>query len=417
MAKPALTHRYALLGSVVVLFVLYLLLGGTKKTAAKDWKTCKQSQPLVATDKKVLVTGAAGFIGSHVARHCAELGMEVIAIDDMSGGFYENIPRHSKVKFFKADIKDADYLEEIFQKHGPFHYVYHLAAYAAEGLSHFIPSYNYRNNLVGSIEVLSLAVKHKTEVFVFTSSIAVYGSVPDDMAESVEPTPEDPYGVSKFAVELHLRSAHEIHGMQFIIFRPHNVYGPNQNIADKYRNVVGIFMNEIILKKPLTIFGDGLQTRSFSYIDDVAPVIAKAPLYPHARNEIFNVGADDSYTLNHLSVAVSKAMGVTPNVLHLDARKEVVHSAVSNAKVRCFFGLGAPTSLETGLQKTAEWVKAIGQHYLPVEFRAVEILTHMPPSWVRPDLKQASHIVHDAKDNPRAVEYETRMYPSGVPKA
>jgi UDP-glucose 4-epimerase len=406
--------RAATAALVFVVVILFMFVG--KKPTKQDWATCPRADPLPAAGKKVLVTGAAGFIGSHVAKSAAELGLQVIAIDDMSGGFWENVPQHPNVLFFKGDCKDTAFVEKIFSKHGPFEYVYHLAAYAAEGLSHFIPSYNYRNNLVGSVEILNFAIKDKVKCFVFTSSIAVYGSVPEDMREDVNPTPEDPYGVSKFAMELHLKSAHEMHGMEYVIFRPHNVYGPNQNIADKYRNVVGIFMNEIIHDKPLTIFGDGEQSRSFSYIDDVAPIIAKAPLLPHARNHIFNVGADDSYTLNELATRVSRAMQVKPNVVHLDARKEVVHSTVSNAKVRCFFGLSGYTSIQDGLDKTATWVKKIGRHYLPVEFSHVEIIQNMPPSWVRADLGQAKAIVHDASDNPRAGEYESKNFPNGIPE-
>merc|ERR1719409_1139244 len=255
--------------------------------------------------------------------------MKVIAIDDLSGGFTSNIPE--RVTFLKIDVKDAMALEKLFNEH-KIDYIYHLAAYAAEGLSHFIRSFNYRTNLVGSVELLNQAIRRKVKSFVFTSSIAVYGSINDlsqmmnanrtlataghkkkaevrGLTEEDRPAPEDPYGIAKFAFEMDLHAARELYGIDFVIFRPHNVYGPHQNMFDKYRNVVGIFINQIHHGLPLTVFGDGEQVRAFSYIDDVAPVIARGPLVPSARNEVFNVGADRPYTVNQLVHEVSEAMG------------------------------------------------------------------------------------------------------------
>src|SRR6267154_3248389 len=152
-----------------------------------------------------------------------------------------------------------------------FDYIYHLAAYAAEGLSHFIRRYNYNTNLIGSVNLINEAVKQKVKCFVFTSSIAVYGKGQLPMTEEMTPVPEDPYGVSKYAVELDLRAAHEMFGLNYVVFRPHNVYGENQNIGDRYRNVIGIFMNQTMRGEPLTVVGDGAQALAVSHIDVVAP--------------------------------------------------------------------------------------------------------------------------------------------------
>ncbi|MGC8880637.1 MAG: NAD-dependent epimerase/dehydratase family protein, partial [Anaerolineae bacterium] len=222
---------------------------------------------------KALVTGAAGFIGSHVTRHLLDRGMEVVALDDLSGGYQENVP--PAARFVRGSVTDYWLLRNLFEAES-FDYVYHLAAYAAEGLSHFIRRYNYENNLIGSVNLINLSVLHDIKCFVFTSSIAVYGANQLPMTEDLTPQPEDPYGISKYAVELDLRAAHAQFGLHYIIFRPHNVYGEHQNIGDKYRNVIGIFMNQILSGQPLTIFGDGEQTRAFSYIDDVAPIIAQS---------------------------------------------------------------------------------------------------------------------------------------------
>src|SRR5688572_26632929 len=221
----------------------------------------------------VLVTGGAGFIGSHVSRHCLDMGFKVVVLDDLSGGFEDHLP--DGVIFVKGSITDHELVTDLFNQYR-FVYVYHLAAYAAEGLSHFIRRYNYETNLIGSINLINEAVKHKVKCFVFTSSIAVYGKGQLPMSENMTPLPEDPYGISKYAVELDIRSAHEMFGLNYIIFRPHNVYGEYQNLGDKYRNVVGIFMNQVMQGQHMTIFGDGSQSRAFSYIGDIAPIIAQS---------------------------------------------------------------------------------------------------------------------------------------------
>ena len=229
---------------------------------------------------RALVTGAAGFIGSHVADSCLELGMEVVATDDLSGGYIENVPEGAK--WVQGDLRDAAFVASLWDD-GPFDYVYHLGAYAAEGLSHFIRAYNYRTNLEASVNLVNQSVLHGASRFVFTSSIAVYGSGQVPMTEDTVPLPEDPYGISKYAVELDLAAAQEMFGLHYTVFRPHNVYGERQNIADKYRNVIGIFMNAVLRDEPMPIFGDGLQTRAFSHIADVAPVIARSPFVPDVR--------------------------------------------------------------------------------------------------------------------------------------
>lgn len=336
---------------------------------------------------RVLVTGAAGFIGSHVAKYCLEhLGMVVVAVDDLSGGFMENIS--PGIIFIKGDLKDDTFVRILFQLHGPFDYIYHLAAYAAEGMSHFIRKFNYRNNLVASTSLLNQAIVHNVKTMVFTSSIAVYGAGKPPMTEDTVPIPEDPYGISKYAMELDIKAAHEMFGLNYVIFRPHNVYGPHQNIFDKYRNVIGIFMTQILHHQPLTIFGDGLQTRAFSYIDDVAPAIAMAPLNPSAINQVFNVGGDQPYTLLELAEEVSNIMNVEKNLLHLPARKEVVHASADHSKLRRYFNLPPATTLHDGLVKMHQWVQTQGKKLSPIEFESVEVLKNMPPSWITEKMKQ-----------------------------
>jgi UDP-glucose 4-epimerase len=193
------------------------------------------------TRPAALVTGAAGFIGSHLVRELLRLGrVRVVALDDLSGGYRHNVA--DGAEFVEASVTDHATLARLFDKH-QFRYVYHLAAYAAEGLSHFIRRFNYTNNVIGSINLINESVRHEVESFVFTSSIAVYGAVEPPMREDQMPRPEDPYGVAKYAVELDLAAAHEMFGLPYVVFRPHNFYGEYQNLGDSYRNVIGIFMN------------------------------------------------------------------------------------------------------------------------------------------------------------------------------
>src|SRR6266496_2062196 len=220
-----------------------------------------------------LVTGGAGFIGSHVAKHLVREGHRVVVLDDLSGGFKDNVP--AETTFVEGSILDSEMINSLFQEH-KFDYVYHLAAYAAEGLSHFIKRFNYNNNVIGSINLINSAVNHDVKCFVFTSSIAVYGAGQTPMTEDMTPVPEDSYGIAKLAIEQELRASHEMFGLDYVVFRPHNVYGEGQNIGDRYRNVVGIFMNQLLQGQPMTVFGDGLQTRAFSHVDDVAPIIAQS---------------------------------------------------------------------------------------------------------------------------------------------
>jgi UDP-glucose 4-epimerase len=325
----------------------------------------------------VLVTGAAGFIGSHVAEHCLALGLGVVALDDLTGGFLENVP--PRVTFVHGSVTDVQLVQRLFREH-EFRYVYHLAAYAAEGLSHFIRRYNYETNLVGTVNLVNEAVRHDVKCFIFTSSIAVYGANQTPMTEELTPQPEDPYGVSKYAAELDLKAAHEMFGLSSVVFRPHNVYGERQNIADRYRNVIGIFMNQVMQGERMTIFGDGTQTRAFSHIDDVAPIIARAPLVPAAYNHVFNVGADQPYSVNELANEVARAFGVPRDVDYLQARNEVLHAFSSHEKVARVFDTRPRVTLRDGISRMARWARERGPT-APVIFRDIEVRKNLPPSW------------------------------------
>ncbi|MGH2727962.1 MAG: NAD-dependent epimerase/dehydratase family protein [Actinomycetota bacterium] len=228
------------------------------------------------------MTGGAGFIGSHVADALLEAGHRVVVLDDLSGGFVENVP--SGARFVKGSILDRDLVERLFHEQC-FDFVFHLAAYAAEAYSHFIKRFNYENNLIGSVNLINAAVNHEVRCFVFTSSIAVYGENEPPMTEDQVPLPEDPYGIAKLAVESELHVSHQVFGLDYVVFRAHNVYGERQNLGDRYRNVLGIFMNNLLEGRPMTVFGDGEQRRAFTHVADVAPLIARSIDVPSARNQ------------------------------------------------------------------------------------------------------------------------------------
>jgi len=325
----------------------------------------------------ILVTGAAGFIGSHVAEQLLRRGHEVVGLDDLSGGFTDNVPKGAV--FVQGTVLDTALLSRLFAEHRITH-VFHLAAYAAEGLSHFIRRFNYTNNVVGSMNVLNEAVKAEVSCFVFTSSIAVYGAGQTPMRESLRPEPEDPYGIAKYAVEMDLQAARHMFGIDSIVFRPHNVYGERQHIGDRYRNVIGIFMNQLMRGEPMSIFGDGTQTRAFSYIGDVAPLIADAIGVPEAFNQTFNVGADESTTVNELAALVANAMGKEPRITHLEARKEVLHAVADHSRVEEVFGYRAGWTLERGLKQMAEWALGVGPRE-PSRRADVEVSRNLPRSW------------------------------------
>ena len=265
--------------------------------------------------KTSLVTGGAGFMGGHVVNELlSNSDHTVVVLDDISGGFIENV--NPNAIFVEGSILDTTLIDQLCKQY-KFNYIYHLAAYAAEGLSHFIKRFNYQNNLIGSVNLINAAICYDIERFVFTSSIAVYGENQLPMHEGLIPMPEDSYGIAKYAVEQELIASKRLFDLDYTIFRPHNVYGELQNISDKYRNVIGIFMNKIMQDEPLIIFGDGEQTRAFTHIADVAPHITRCVDIQEASCEVFNVGSDKHVSVNELADLVMTAMQKDVPVIHL----------------------------------------------------------------------------------------------------
>jgi UDP-glucose 4-epimerase len=304
----------------------------------------------------VLITGVAGLLGSRLADWIIENhpDYEVVGIDDLSGGYEENI--NPKVKFYQTDLVNGD-IETIFKETKP-KYVFHFAAYAAEGLSPFIRSYNYDNNLKSTSRIVNECIKNDVERLVFTSTLAVYGHGDGGFFdEKQQQAPIDPYGVAKYACEMDIQIAGEQHGLDWCIIRPHNVYGIKQNIWDKYRNVLGIWMYQHLNGEPMTIFGDGEQTRAFSFIDDSLEPLWNAAVREQASKEIINLGGIEETSINEANRVLCKVIGGDIEVVHLEARHEVKHSIPTYQKSVDILGFEHKTSMLEGLTKMWEWAQ------------------------------------------------------------
>jgi UDP-glucose 4-epimerase len=325
----------------------------------------------------VLVTGAAGFLGSHIAEYLVRRGHHVVTVDDLSGGYRRNIP--GGADFYQASTCDSVAIERLFDQYC-FRYVFHCAAYAAEGLSHHIRCFNYYNNILGSIPLINASIAHGIECFVFTSSIAVYGSGALPFTENSIPRPLDPYGIGKLAVEYDLQAASRYFGLQYIIFRPHNVYGERQNLSDPFRNVLGIFMRQVLEGKSCTIYGDGSQRRAFSCVDDVAPVIARSVEAPAARNRIFNIGADDVFPVMEIAGLVQRALGRETGIVFLPERHEVHTAYCDHRLVREILGYSDRIGIEAGIGRMAGWARTV-QRASRTEFPVIEVNAALPLSW------------------------------------
>jgi UDP-glucose 4-epimerase len=326
----------------------------------------------------MLVTGGAGFIGSHLVDALVEHGDDVVVMDDFSGGFKRNVP--TGVALCRGSVSREQDVSAAFAD-GPFDVVFHLAAYAAEGLSHHIKRFNYENNLVGSVNLINAAVNADVGHFVFLSSAAVYGHAAGTLTELDVPEPIDSYGIAKLAVEAELAVTERLFGLPYTIFRPHNVYGTRQNIADRFRNVIGIFINQVMHGRPLSIFGDGNQQREFSHVVDVVPALLAAPSTPDARNQCFNIGADSATSILDLAERVLAEFGRPDHpVVHLPARDEVVTIQLSHEKAVRVFDLPAPRTLAEGLAEMVSWAQTLGPQQ-PRWDPSIEIPRGLPPSW------------------------------------
>ncbi|NIY65491.1 NAD-dependent epimerase/dehydratase family protein [Streptomyces malaysiensis] len=325
-----------------------------------------------------LVTGGAGFIGSHLAVSLIERGDDVVVLDNLDGGKTENVPDGATL--LVGSVADQATVAELFASYH-FDGVYHLAAFAAEGISHAVKHHNYSVNLLGSINLINASLAAKVRFFGFASSVAVYGHGHVPMREDERPVPADSYGNAKLAVERELAVTMKLQGLPYFALRMHNVYGDRQNMGDPYRNAVAIFLNQIMRGEPISVYGDGSQIRAFTYAPDIVGTFLAAADQPAAWGQVLNVGSSHTSTVLDMALAVRTAMGVPDHpIKHLAARAEVHAAYTDNGLARRTLGDWADTPLAEGLRRTAAWARKHGP-VEPVTSLSIENDTEDKPEW------------------------------------
>ena len=332
---------------------------------------------------KILVTGVAGFLGSHLAEKLANQGNEVLGVDNMRGGYLDNVPKN--IKFFNFDCCNLKKMNEVMEG---VHVVYHCAATAHEGLSVFSPYEIGKNNYLASISVFSAAISKKVKRIIFCSSMARYGSQKYPFTEDMEPNPVDPYAISKVAAEQTLINLCELNKIEWVIAVPHNIIGPRQKYDDPFRNVVSIMLNRILQNKAPIIYGDGEQKRCFSYIDDCLSCMLPMLDQKNLNKQIINIGPDEEFvTINKIAEICSNITGSNLKPIYRENRpREVKHASCSADKARKLLNYKTKTDLVTGVSKTYEYIKKRGVKSFNYHIN-IEIKNELTPeTWIKKEI-------------------------------
>lgn len=328
---------------------------------------------------KVVITGVAGFLGSHLADRFIAEGHKVVGIDSLIGGYLDNVPE--AVEFHSRDLVKhsvVDLLEGA-------DLVVHAACTAYEGLSVFSPALVVANTSQATVEILSQSVKAGVKKFVYLSSMARYGTLPTPYTEDMEPKPQDPYGIAKLASERLVQNICDTHGLDWVILVPHNIIGPRQKYDDPYRNVASIMTNRLLQGKPPVIYGDGEQMRCFSFIQDVVEPLYVACMSDQALRQVINIGPDEeSITINELAEKLQKIVGTDFDPIYTGGRPQEVKIALcSSNKAREILDYKTSTTLEEGLTQLVDWIKARGarefEYHLPIEIQS----PRLPETWAK----------------------------------
>ena len=329
---------------------------------------------------KIFITGVGGFLGSHLAKKMIEIGHEVLGNDTLIGGEIKNVD--NRVKFFDADCNNLDEMTKITEGCD---IIYHCAATAHEGLSVFSPHVITKNIFQASVSTITAAIKNKVKRFVYCSSMARYGNQKTPYTEDMTPLPQDPYGIAKVAGEDVLKVLADLNNMEWNIAVPHNIIGPNQKYDDPFRNVVSIFINRNLQNKPAIIYGDGMQKRCFSYIDDVIYCLEKLALDKKINKQIINVGPDEEeITVKEVAEIVANETGFNGNPIFMpDRPKEVKFATCSSEKSRKLLDYKTTTNLKDAIKKTVDFIKSEGikpfKYHLPVEI----VNSKTPTTWAK----------------------------------
>ncbi len=333
--------------------------------------------------QKILVTGVAGFLGSHLAEQLSKMNHKVVGVDNMLGGYKDNVPK--SIDFFNFDCCDLKKMNEIMNS---VDVVYHCAATAHEGLSVFAPVEITKNNYLASVSVFTAAISNKVKRIIFCSSMARYGDQQTPFTEDMHPKPIDPYAISKVAAENVLTNLCELNNIEWVIAVPHNIIGPRQKYDDPFRNVVSIMINRMLQKKAPIIYGDGEQKRCFSYIDDCLSCLLPMLDQKNVNKQIINIGPDEEFvTINKVSEICSNITGSNLKPIYKkDRPREVKHASCSADKARKLLNYKTKTDLKNGIIKTFNYIKQRGTR--PFDYNInLEIKNELTPeTWLKKEL-------------------------------
>jgi UDP-glucose 4-epimerase len=328
--------------------------------------------------RRVLISGVAGFLGSHLADSLLADGWEVVGVDNLIGGYMDNVP--TGVSFHRADCNDLPGMRALMEGVSV---VYHCAATAYEGLSVFSPHFVTRNVVTATTGMMSAAISSRVRRFVFCSSMARYGAIAVPFTEHAEPRPQDPYGIGKLAAEMLVCNLAETHGVEWVVAVPHNIIGPRQKYDDPYRNVAAIFINMLLQGRPVVVYGDGSQRRCFSAIADVVGPLRQMATDPACAGEVINIGPDEEFvSILELATLIARLLGVPLRCEFLPPRpREVTLANCSAAKARALLGYRPRLSLEESLRPMIHWIRSRGprefQHHVDLEI----VSEALPKTW------------------------------------
>ena len=328
---------------------------------------------------KVFITGVAGFLGSHLADRMLNLGYEVIGVDNLDGGFIENV--NPKVTFYQ---EDCDNLEKMKEYMKGCDIVFHAACTAPDGFSFFAPHYITRNTFQITMSGLSAAIENNVKKFIYCSSMARYGKqekVP--YTEDLECYPVTPYAISKYASELVIKELCELNHIYYTILVPHNIYGPRQNYTDPYRNVAAIMINKMLKGEQPIIYGDGEQKRSFSYIEDCISCIEKTITQDNLNGEVINIGPDEEFvTINELAKEIADILKFDLKPIYVKVRpKEIKEATCSSNKARKLLGYKTKTTLREGLEEMIKDIKKRGPKDFNYSYKLEITNENTPETW------------------------------------
>jgi UDP-glucose 4-epimerase len=330
--------------------------------------------------KKVLITGVAGLLGSTLAKHLLEVGgYDIIGVDNEIGGVDDNVPE--KVTYHKLDILNTEKLTYLMKDVDT---VFHAAALPYEGLSVFSPTITATSIVSGTLSVAISAIQNNVRLFINCSSMARYGDQIPPFTEDMPTKPVDPYGLAKVQAEQHLELLSQIHGLNYVTVVPHNVIGIGQRYFDPFRNVVGIMINRTLQNKPIIVYGDGAQQRSFSNATDCILAIEK--IINTDRDicgQVYNIGPDhNEMTILDLANLVAKVCNKELRVdFHVGRPREVKYAYCSSDKIRKEFNYNAIISVDTTIKQMVNWITPRVrefEYHLPLEL----VNEKTPKTWL-----------------------------------